>query len=95
MPLTEDHSFVLTDSMESEHLTSLSEETAVSIDPDSRDISLSYIIVTVEDRGTLSKKTEKLQDLLPAVTAHLSEHSRLEEWVSCLFVCLFVCFSNL
>ena len=33
MPLTGVHSFVRTDSMESEYQTSLSEETAVSIDP--------------------------------------------------------------
>ena len=80
MPLTEDHSFVRTDSMESEHQTFLSEETAVSIDPDSSDISLSDINVTVEDREPLTQITEQLQDVLPAVTAHLSEHSRLEEW---------------
>ena len=43
---------------------------------------LSDINVTVEDRDALTQITEQLQDLLPAVTAHLSEHNRLEEWVA-------------
>ena len=63
MPLTEVHSFVRTESMESEHRTSLSEETVVSIDPSSSDISLSDINVTVNDSDTLTQITEQLQDL--------------------------------
>ena len=57
-------------------------KTAASIDPDNSDIRLSDINVTVEDRDALTQITEQLQDLLPAVTAHLSEHNRLEEWVA-------------
>ena len=64
------------------HLTSLSEETTVSIDPDSSDKSLSDINVIVENRDTLSQIMEQLQAFLPAVTAYLSEHSRLEELVA-------------
>ena len=65
--------------MESENLTSLSEETAVSIDPDRSDMSFSDINITVEDRDTLTQILEQIKELLPAVTAHLSEHSHLDE----------------
>ena len=68
--------------MESKHQISLSEETAVSIDPDSSDVSLSDINVTVEDRDALAQITELLQDLLPDVTTHLSEHNHIEELVA-------------
>ena len=57
----------------------------LSIYPDSSDISLSDFNVTVEDRDTRSQITEQLQDFLPAVTAHYSEHSRLEEWIAIFF----------
>ena len=45
-------------------------------------MSFSDINVTVEDRDTLTQILEQIKELLPAVTAHLSEHSRLDEWVA-------------
>ena len=62
--------------------TPLFEETNISAYPECSDISLSYIHVTVDDRDTLTQNTKQLQDLLLAVTANLSEHSRLEERVA-------------
>ena len=80
--LNKDQSPNSTDSMDVEQPTSLSKESEISVDPDCCGTEFTDISVTVEDQDTLTQITKQLQDLLPAVTAHLSEYGRLEEWVA-------------
>ena len=76
--------------MDLEQLTPLSEETDLYKDPESNGIDLPDIPVTERVRDTHTQITKQLQDFLPAVTADLSEQSRLEEWVVFFFSLIYL-----